>query len=202
MSKLKLFSGMDFSGKSTIIKIIDEEMPRVFEIHKKFLTPIDTIEKARKRERWLPAEEWKPLLQKTIKADINNYQENGLVLQDSLWIIKYLAKKKEENNPEDYEEIKSLERLLRQYPDMDSFYITASIEERIKRFNIREISGKEITGSDRLLLDIEKFENIEKCYQDIVLQRFPNTIIIDTTFKTPEEIAKEIIHNKCFKNDL
>ena len=88
MSKIKLFTGMDFSGKTTIIKNIDMAMPGVFKIQKKFLTPIDTIEKVRKRDSWLPPEEWKPLLQNTVKQDIANYKENGPILQDSLWIIK------------------------------------------------------------------------------------------------------------------
>ena len=105
MAKIKLFSGMDFSGKTTIIKNIDMLMPGIFKIQKKFLTPIDTIQKVRERDTWLPPEEWKPLLQNTIKKDISDYQENGLILQDSLWIIKYLATTIEKGNPEDYEEI-------------------------------------------------------------------------------------------------
>jgi len=35
MAKIKLFSGMDFSGKSTIIKNIDAAMPGVFKVQKK-----------------------------------------------------------------------------------------------------------------------------------------------------------------------
>ena len=93
MAKIKLFSGMDFSGKTTIIKNIDMLMPGIFKIQKKFLTPIDTIQKVRERDTWLPPEEWKPLLQNTIKKDISDYQENGLILQDSLWIIKWPIKR-------------------------------------------------------------------------------------------------------------
>ena len=36
MSKIKLFTGMDFSGKTTIIKNIDMAMSGVFKIQKKF----------------------------------------------------------------------------------------------------------------------------------------------------------------------
>lgn len=200
MAKIKLFSGMDFSGKSTIIKNIDAAMPGVFKIQKKFLTPIDTIEKL--RNTWLPAEEWKPLLKSTIEKDIANYKENGLVLQDSLWVIKYIATKLEKNSPEDYDEIKILNQLLKQYPDMDSFYITTSMEERIKRFRMRESSGEKITGSDKLLLDSEKFKKIENHYKNIVLKCFPNTKIIDTTDSTPEEIVQDIIKDKNFLKNL
>ena len=202
MAKLKLFSGMDFSGKSTIIKTIDVAMPGVFKLQKKFLTSIDTIQKVRERDSWLPPEEWKPLLQGSIKEDIANYRENGLVLQDSLWIIKYIATKLEKNSPEDYDEIKQLEQLLGQYPDMDSFYLTTTTEERIKRLKMRESLGEKITGSDKILLSTEKFEKIEKHYKNIVLKYFPNTRIIDTTHNIPEEIVQEIMQDKNFLKDL
>lgn len=202
MSKIKLFTGMDFSGKTTIIKNIDMAMPGVFKIQKKFLTPIDTIEKVRKRDSWLPPEEWKPLLQNTVKQDIANYKENGPILQDSLWIIKYIATKLEQNSGEDLEEIDVLQKLLEQYPNMDSFYITTSIGERVKRLKERETLGKEITGSDKLLFNGEKFEKVEKHYKNIVLKRFPNTKIIDTTNNTPEEIVQEILKDSIFLRDL
>ena len=202
MSKIKLFTGMDFSGKTTIIKNIDMAMPGVFKIQKKFLTPIDTIEKVRKRDSWLPPEEWKPLLQNTVMQDIANYKENEPILQDSLWIIKYIATKLEQNSKDDLEEIAILEKLLGKYPDMDSFYIAVSIEERLKRFKEREALGKEITGSDKLLLNRNKFERVEKHYKDIVLKRFPNTKIIDTTNKTPEEISKYIMKDSNFLKGL
>lgn len=202
MAEIKLFSGMDFSGKSTIIKIIENEMPGVFKVQKKFLTPIDMIKKVRTRDTWLPPEEWKPLLQKTVKEDIENYKENGLIMQDSLWIIKYIATKIEKNSQEDFEEIEILKELLNKYPDMDSFYLTTTMEERINRFNLRESSGSEITGSDKLLFSKEKFEKVENAYRELVLNRFPNTRIIDTTNKTPEEVAREIINDKNFLKNL
>ena len=39
MSKIKLFSGMDFSGKTTIVNGINKKIPNTFKIKKKFLTP-------------------------------------------------------------------------------------------------------------------------------------------------------------------
>lgn len=200
MSKIKLFSGMDFSGKTTIIKNIEVSMPGVFKVQKKFLTSVDTIEKV--RNTWLPPEEWKPLLQNTIKKDISNYRETGPILQDSLWIIKYIATKLEQNLPEDLDEIEVLQHLLEQYPDMDSFYITTSFEERVKRLKERERLGVKISGSDKLLFDSEKFEKVEKHYKNIVIKRFPNTKIIDTTNNSPEETVQEILQDNNFKRDL
>ena len=139
---------------------------------------------------------------KYCKKDIADYREDSPILQDSLWIIKYIATKIEQNNIEDLEEISILENLLGMYPDMDSFYITVSIEERIKRFKEREALGKEITGSDKLLLDTNKFERVEKHYKNIVLKRFPNTKIINTTNKTPDEIVDYIMKDSDFLKDL
>lgn len=200
MAEIKLFSGMDFSGKSTIVKNIDVAMHGVFKCQKRFLTPIDTIEKL--RGVWLPAEIWKPLLQEAIRKDIANYQCNGLVLQDALWIVKYMAIKREHNSPEDYGEMEQLQQLLWRYPDMDSFYLTTTIEERIRRFGARESSGAGISGCDEMLLSAEVFERTENHYRGIILSRFPNTRIIDTTSATPEQTAREIMQDKDFLRDL
>jgi len=202
MAKIKLFSGMDFSGKTTIINKINEETPNTFKLKKKFLTPIDLIENVRKRDVWLSPEEWKPLLQENINKDIENYKEEGLILLDSLWIIKYLANKIEKNDKEDVEEIIILKELLKKYPPMDSFYITVSIEERMKRFQERAEMGNEITGSDKLLFDKAKFEKVEQIYKNIIMQYFPNTRIIDTTEINPEQTVELIIKDKNFIKDL
>ncbi len=202
MPKIKLFSGMDFSGKTTIINGINEKIPNTFKVKKKFLTPIDLIENVRKRDTWLSPEEWKPLLQENIKKDIENYKEDGLVLLDSLWIIKYLASKIEKGDKEDEEEIAILKELLKKYPSMDSFYITTNMEKRIKRFQARSKSSNEITSSDKLIMDTDKFERREQIYKKIVLEYFPNTKIIDTTNINPEETIKLIIKDKNFIKDM
>ena len=202
MPKIKLFSGMDFSGKTTIINEINSKIPNTFKIKKKFLTPIDLIENVRKMDTWLSPEEWKPLLQKNIQMDIDNYKEDGLVLLDSLWILKYLAGKIEKGDKEDEEEICILKELLKKYPQMDSFYITVSMEERIKRFYERSKSGEEITGSDKLIMDVKKFEESEKIYKKIVLETFPNTKIIDTTNISLKETIELIINDKNFVKDM
>lgn len=202
MSKIKLFSGMDFSGKTTIINGINKKIPNTFKVKKKFLTSIDLIENVRKRDTWLSQEEWKPLLQENIQNDIENYKEDGLVLLDSLWIIKYLAGKIEKGDKEDAEEIFILKELLKNYPEMDSFYITVSMKERIKRFHERIKSDNEVTGSDKLIIDVNKFEKREKIYKNIVLEIFPNTKIIDTTNINQEKTIELIINDKNFIKDM
>lgn len=56
------------------------------------------------------------------------------MLQDTLWMVKYIANKLTKSKSEDVEEIEILIKLLYQYPHMDSFYLTATNEERLKRF--------------------------------------------------------------------
>lgn len=200
MSKIKLFSGMDFSGKTTIINLINEKLPNTFKIKCKFLTNIDLIDKV--RNTWLSANVWKPLLQEAIKKDTETYNNTHLVLLDSLWIIKYLAGKIEKNSKEDYDEIINLKELIKKYPEMDSFYITSSIEERIKRFNNRVKSGNIITGSDKLLMDVEKFEKVEEVYRNLVLEYFPNTKIINTTNMQPTQIINFLLEDENFMKDI
>ena len=191
---------MDFSGKTTIINLIDNHLPGIFKLQSKFITNIETIEEL--RGKWLPSEDWKPLLQSVIKRDIASYRNKGLILQDSLWIIKYLATTLERNCQEDTEEIETLILLLKQYPNMDSFYLTAKYSERVNRFILREKSGQSITHSDRMLHSLEKFECIEQHYRSIVLRAFPNTRIIDTNNATPEQTAHAIMHDVNFLSNF
>ena len=97
---------------------------------------------------------------------------------------------------------KFLKELLKNYPEMDSFYITVGMEERIKRFHERAKSGNEVTGSDKLIMDVDKFEKREKIYKKIVLEIFPNTKIIDTTNINQEETIELIINDKNFMKDM
>ena len=76
------------------------------------------------------------------------------------------------------------------------------MEERIKRFYERSKLGEEITGSDKLIMDVKKFEEREKNYKKIVLETFPNTKIIDTTNINQEETIELIINDKNFMKDM
>jgi len=85
---------------------------------------------------------------------------------------------------------------------MDSFYITVSMNERIKRFQARAKSGNEITGSDKLIMDTDKFERREQIYKKIVLEYFPNTKTIDTTDIDLEQTINVIINDNNFLKDM
>ena len=117
-------------------------------------------------------------------------------------IFKNIIKRFQLDHKEDYEEIEQLQQLLWRYPDMDSFYLTTTIEERIRRFGARESSGGRISGSDKMLLSAEVFEKTENHYRNIILSRFPNTRIIDTIGATPEQTAKDMMQDKDFLRDV
>lgn len=202
MANIKLFSGMDFSGKSTTIKSVEALFPNTFKIQSKFLTPIDTIQKMIDQNIWIPRHTFIPLLQKIVTKDILNYQENGLILQDTLWVIKFTARLLADDSYDCHDAIAVLLDLINQYPDMDSFYITTTLKERKKRYNIRKKSGKRITRSDKLILSKEIFNRTEKHYRSILLNRFPNTQIIDTTFECSQLIAEGLVNNLVFKQNI
>lgn len=202
MSVIKLFSGMDFSGKSTTINAIDQTMPGIFKRQQKFLTPIQTLQNMIDNGIWIPREKFIPLLRKMVVDDIKNYREDGLVLQDTLWIIKFTSKLLVDGQTEYGEEIKEFLNLIKCYPDMDSFYITASMAERKQRYIKRVQNGERISRSDRLLFSGNLFEEIEKYYKDIVFERFPGTRIIDTTNQPTKQIVSDLIKDKIFMSDL
>lgn len=192
MNYIKLFSGMDFSGKSTIINGIYDSMPGVFKKSKKFLTPISTLQEMIDNNIWMPRDEFIPVLKELVITDIQTYRDNGFILQDTLWIIKFTARLLAEGDNINDREIHELLSLIKRYPDMDSYYITTTMEERRKRFVEREKSGKRISRSDRLLFEEGFFEEVEKCYKNILFEKFPKTYTIDTTNKSPETIIERL----------
>jgi cell fate regulator YaaT (PSP1 superfamily) len=76
------------------------------------------------------------------------------------------------------------------------------MNERIKRFQARAKSGNEITGSDKLIMDTDKFERREQIYKKIVLEYFPNTKTIDTTDIDLEQTINVIINDNNFLKDM
>lgn len=198
MSTIKLFSGMDFSGKSTTINNLDRTMPGVFRCQQKFLTPIQTLQRMIDNNIWIPRDEFIPLLQEMVMTDIRNYKDSGLILQDTLWVIKFTSKLLVDGQNSFRNEIENLLNLIKCYPDMDSFYISTTMEERRKRYEMRVLSGERISRSDRLLFSGNMFEEVEKNYKNIIFERFPNTQIIDSTYKSTDQIVRELKDNRLF----
>jgi hypothetical protein len=139
------------------------------------------------------------------EEDVQSYDFDRLRLQDSLQIFKRLAIKlqiKYSTNSIKYnQEIDAMKHLIQKYPDMDSYYLTATVQARKIRFAQREYSNQRITATDNLLVNnTDKFEEIEGYYRKIVTERFPNTRIIDTTNLSEEEVKDIFIKNDIENN--
>lgn len=198
MAVVKLFSGMDFSGKSTTIKSINELMPGIFKCQQKFLTPIQTLQQMIDNGIWIPRDEFIPVLKEMVRKDLNDYEENALILQDTLWLIKFTSRLLVDGGNDYAKEINEFISMIRCYPEMDSFYITASMEERKKRYEKRNQDGGRISRSDKLLFFEKEFEEVDKYYQEIVCKCFPNTQVIDTTYENTEKIVGNLMKNSSF----
>ncbi|MCD8022048.1 MAG: hypothetical protein LUF30_03410 [Lachnospiraceae bacterium] len=145
MALIKLFSGMDFSGKSTTIERVLVKIPNVFRKQSKFITPIETLQIMIDQNIWVPKEVFIPLLYELVTEDIKNYRECGPILQDTLWVIKFIARLWVEDGEHYEEEIQMLLRLVEQYPDMDSFYLTTTLEARRERYKNIFLTRKRIS---------------------------------------------------------
>ena len=199
MALIKLFSGMDFSGKSTTVQNLSIEMPGKFKCQQKFITPIQTLHEMIDNNIWIPRKDFIPLLQEMVLTDVQDYCQKDLILQDTLWVIKFTAKLLTDGKNIYETEITKLLSLIKNYPDMDSFYVTASMEKRKERYQKRLLSGERISRSDRLLFSENMFEEIEKYYKEIIFFRFPDTKIIDTTNQSPSQIVENLKNDALIK---
>lgn len=199
MALIKLFSGMDFSGKSTTVQNLSIEMPGKFKCQQKFITPIQTLQEMIDNNIWIPRKDFIPLLQEMVLTDVQDYCQKDLILQDTLWVIKFTAKLLTDGKNIYETEITKLLSLIKNYPDMDSFYVTASMEKRKERYQKRLLSGERISRSDRLLFSENMFEEIEKYYKEIIFVRFPDTKIIDTTNQSPSQIVENLKNDALIK---
>lgn len=177
-------------------------MPGIFRCQQKFLTPIQTLQVMIDNDIWIPRDKFIPLLREMVISDIKNYEQQELILQDTLWVIKFISKLLVDGKDTYVKEIEELLNLVKCYPEMDSFYITTKMEERKIRYEMRSLSGERISKSDKLLFSQNVFEEVEKHYRDIIFERFPNTQIIDTTNQSPQEVVTTLKNNKLFMSDL
>lgn len=201
MALIKLFSGMDFSGKSTTVQNLSIAMPGKFKCQQKFITPIRTLQEMIDNNIWIPRKNFIPLLQEMVLTDVQNYYQQDLILQDTLWVIKFTAKLLADEKKIYETEIKKLLSLIQNYPNMDSFYVTASMEKRKERYQKRLLNGERISRSDKLLFSGSMFEEIEKYYKEIIFSRFPDTKIIDTTNQPPSQIVEILKNDTLIKHN-
>ena len=97
--------------------------------------------------------------------------------------------------------IEKYRQLVPQLPEMHSVYLTTSQEERLSRLINRRASGIKLSLTDALLYrDFNKFIELDKLYKTKVINRFPDTWIVDTTDTTPHDCVKAILHEYNLTN--
>jgi len=203
-NKLLLISGMDFAGKSTVVKDIANLHSKEMIVREKLISPPENNKKwqmiirIRKSAVWTmewnveQREKYEDLMYEALRYDLEQFCPLELqLIQDTLFLIKRYARLIKDNNIKLLEKNKILNSLL---PKMDSIYLTASPKERLRRFNVRMNSGSKITKGDQLLHDDpKKFFELDDIYKEQIFRLFPNTLLIDTTNTTSSEAAFEII---------
>lgn len=195
-----LISGMDFSGKTSMAKRITEVSPNTYVIQHKYLSIGDPLKDIRNNKKKYPVDEWVLFWKQVVLNDISEfnrrykkgcYNDFDIILQDSLSSFKHLAMLKANADNTNISSLAVLEETLHQYPSMDSVFLTASIEERKKRYEMREFSKR--TYSDQLLFS-PQFSKIEYEYKKIILDCFPHTLTIDTSTMSIDKVTGVILN--------
>lgn len=191
-----------FPGKSTVADLLAQDNNTLK--REKLISPIENniawqkILEIRKspvwKSQWNEKQqfEYEKIMHQALKFDIENFrQPNEQIIQDTIFLIKRFAKIIQEDNNNELFQLHK--KLIMELHDMNSIYLTATSQERLKRFNIRKNAGQKITATDKILQDNPKeFFELDEIYQNEIQKRFSNTIILDTTNATPNEIIAEI----------
>ncbi|MCL2570269.1 MAG: hypothetical protein FWE16_03630 [Firmicutes bacterium] len=148
---------------------------------------------------------WEPTLERIIKVtekDIASYRDDGrVIICDNFWLFKLLVGVYALGDGSE-QIINKMRQLLKSLPEMDSYFITASTKVKLERAKIRE-QETGISPSDSLLINHpEIYEKREQIFKDLIFWRFPNTTIIDTSDKTPKQLANEIANDGIFTRDM
>ncbi len=198
--RMLLISGMDFSGKTSVTKRITEVSSNTYIIQHKYLSIDDPLKKIRNSKKRYPVDEWALFWKQVVLDDITEfnkrykkgcYNDYDIVLQDGLSSFKHLAMLKADTDSPNVNSLTAFEEALYQYPSMDSVFLTASIEERKRRCEMRDLSKR--TYSDKLLFS-SQFSKTEHEYLKIVLSQFPHTLIIDTSTMSLDDVTRVILN--------
>ena len=190
--------GMDCSGKSTVVRLLKKQGHIDFS-RKKILSSynplVQSFRDIRARFSW-NSDEVSYALLSAILYDIDHAvldDKTQIVMQESTLITKGYCMLMAQEHP-NHVVIKRFEDLFREFPRFDyAFFLTVDKCGRLERLNKRICDhGAILTKNDRLIL--ENYDIFEK--RDIVMQKVMsemfNAIIIDSSDKTPEDVARII----------
>jgi len=197
---------MDFSGKSTLVSELHELMPEAIVRHK-YLSDSQRIKDFKKwwadndiKNAWYDEiSSWAPLLEKILETsawDIQDCETDKLIIADNLRVFKILVGVISIGG-NDTEMANKFKDLINELPEMDSYYVTASIDEKLKRAKHRKESKGLLTNSDALFIkNIDEYNKREEIYKKLIFERYPNTKTLDTTNKSPQQLAQEILNER------
>lgn len=192
------FEGMDLAGKTTATKNFIEHTGREWEIRRNSIipdNPIYLLADSLRRADAYDAEVLGNLYVAALMADIRsfNWPERDTI-QDSTIILRSLAFHTVRGTPRIKE---VLIDMLPYHPKFDaSFVFTASIEERLKRLEMRSRNQPDqISAEDLFVRDKpEKFLAMEACLINFSRKCF-HSVVIDTTSLTPDMVIGRIVEN-------
>ncbi len=186
-----LIEGMDLSGKTTIVDCL-RHMMQVKYVQSRTLIENNYIHDfavQQSKAGNLPRQLISELYKLAIMEDLCKYEmsEGKFVLQDSYFALRSYAYEKDYGSSKIANEIQDY---LQMFPKPEvTFYLTASMNERVKR---NEKRNKKMAYMEKLLItEPKKFEKIEQNLMNVTMQLF-ETEIINTEGKSPLEIAQYI----------
>lgn len=184
-----LIEGMDLSGKTTIVEILNTIMDSSI-VNRRTISgksQIYDFTVAQSKQGELHIDLINKLYTLAISEDLYNYEpnkDNNIILQDSYFALRSYALMKQK-----YPNTLATEvyKLLQLFPKPElTFYLIASTEERIRRNEKRD---KPMAYMEKLLIsNPREFEIIEDNLRNITTSLF-ETEIINTQDKKPNEIA-------------
>lgn len=196
MLSIKLINGLDFSGKTSVAHKIQEKNKNKYCVHHKFLTNLNTLDDMKEKGIFLyETKQFVPFLVGLIRQDIAYYDKCNqldVVILDSLWPIKYVAKLLMDNKDDSKSMANSIIEAMRKYPKMDSYYLKVNYEERKRRYIANR--KKEDTLFDKLIMNEEIYSKLEKTYISVLMELFSDTMILDTTGLSISDIS-DILEN-------
>lgn len=187
--------GMDLAGKSSVAEAIKEKCCLDWKINNNSLCDkniiyqfIDDIAK----QDLFDDEVYGNLYYVALLADLKKFVLSSNIIQDSTILLRSINYHTELEN---INLAKKFEELIEIHPVPNySFYLTADINSRIERLIKRmKLNQKEISKNDYLILqNPEKFKEVDNRLFELSSKYF-NSILIDTTNLTIEEVADYII---------
>lgn len=201
--------GMDLAGKSSVAKAIKEKCGLDWQINNNRLCDKNIIyqfiDNIAKRDLF-DDEIYGNLYYTALLADLKKFELSSNIIQDSTILLRSINYHTELGNTK---LAKKFEELIEFHPvPTYSFYLTADINSRIDRLVKRmKLNQKEISKNDYLILqNPEKFEEADIRLFELSSRCF-NSILIDTTNLTIEEVADYIIdycklEKKCLVKKL